>query len=90
MTKGQVEKVMKRYILKDTIINLKTLETQVWYTAKDGYVHTIPACCDGYTSIRFVIQKMKRDMEGYTPIDETHCLEGKDWLHHYEIIEIEQ
>ena len=81
---------MKKYVVKDTIINLTTLETQVYYTGKDGYVHAETAWADGYSAIRFAVGNIKRSMEGFTKIDDTHCLEGSKWFHHYEIIEIEQ
>ena len=81
---------MKKYVVKDTIINLETLESQVYYTGKDGYVYDKAEWTDGYSAIRFALASIKRNMEGFTKINDIHCLESNKWLHHYEVIEIEQ
>lgn len=80
---------MKKYVVKDTIINLETLESQVYYTGKDGYVYDEAKWADGYTAIRFALNSIKRDIESFTKINDNHCLESNKWLHHYEVIEIE-
>lgn len=80
---------MKKYVVKDTIINLTTLETQIYYTGKDGYVHDKPEWADGYLAVRFAVDNIKRSMEGFTKIDNSHCLESGKWFHHYEIMELD-
>lgn len=81
---------MKTYVVKDTIINLETLETQVYYTGKDGYVHDFPKYAEGYTAVHFASKKIAKEIASLTKIDDANCLEGGKWLHHYEIVEVEK
>lgn len=84
---------MKKYIVKDTIINLETKETNVYYSGKDGFVYQVPMCPVGYSRPCYALKHIKNEMEtGYRMeyLNDTHGLENKRWLHIYEVVEIEQ
>ena len=83
---------MKRYAVKDTIIKLTTLETHVYYTGKDGYVHDDTDYLDGYTKPHFAQAKIEREIDGHfiKRIDNNNALESGVWLHHFEVVEYEE
>lgn len=81
---------MKTYIVEDKIINLETKETMTFYTGKDGYIHDEPEYCDGYIRPIYAQNKIKNELEhscNMEKLDNNHGLEGKRWLHIYQVIE---
>lgn len=81
---------MKTYIVKDTIINLKTKEIQTYYFGKDGYVHDELDYVDGYTRPVYAQDRIKREVTWYEKLNDNHALESNNWLHIYNIIEYEK
>ena len=82
---------MKTYLVKDKIINIKTLETHVYYLGKDGYVHGEDAIeyCDGYTRPIYAQNYIERELRNgiVKKIDNNHAIESDIWLHIYDIVE---
>lgn len=87
---------MKKYILQDKVINLKTDEVMIFFTGKDGYVHDENDFyyCEGYKQRKFIEKKIKDEIKFHArhnekyAIDESHCLESGKYLHHYTILEV--
>lgn len=81
---------MKTYIVEDKIINLKTKETMIYYTGKDGYVHDFIEFVDGYKKPSFAQNKINKELEtgiNMVKLDDNHGLENDRWLHIYTIVE---
>ena len=85
---------MKKFVIKDTIINLKTLEAQVWFTGKSHQSKKDIRFVEGYVTKQRAILAISNEMEGYQKVNDNHCIEsnnvGTEWLHHYEIVEVDQ
>ena len=87
---------MKKFILKDVVVDLKLGKVDVYYTGKDGYVHDESTFyfCDGYSQKRFLEQKIQKDVKWHSrnnekyAIDEYHVIESGRWLHSYSIMEV--
>lgn len=88
---------MKKYIIKDTIVNIENGEEHVYFMGKDGYVHDERTFywCDGYTRECYAIKKIKKDMnffirfiKGSKIINDMECFESIKWKHTYEILVI--
>ena len=90
-----MEKNMKKFIVKDTLVNTKTGEEKIYYMGKDGYVHDDSTFfyCDGWKRERFAREYIKKDMNFHLRysngkiINDYECFEY-DWKHIYEILVI--
>ena len=82
---------MKNYIIKDTIINLETGETLIYYVGKDGYVWDEVSYPDGWSRKHFVEKAIKKEQSCplFERIDDMNTIELKKWFHHYALIERE-
>ena len=80
---------MKTYIVENKIINLETKEILTFYLGKDGYVHYCIEYCEGYLRPSYAEELIKRQFNGgyIEKLDNYHGLEGKNWLHIYQVIE---
>lgn len=88
----RMEENMKKYVIKDTITNIKTGQQDVCYTGVDGYVHSELMDADGYSKRGFAERKIKIEIDGFhfKKIDGTTAIESNTWEHRYEIVEIDQ
>lgn len=86
---------MKKYVIKETQINLETLEQNVFYTGTDGYVHDSKEDATGYKKLGMCVNRKDTDMAWVikfykgTQLKDNVVFDGK-WIHHYEIVEVEQ
>ena len=86
---------MKKFVIKDTIINQETKETLVYFTGKDGYVHSYPEYADGFAKKGNAMKKIQREVNDpwlgrNQKLNENQFIEADKWLHTLEIVEIEQ
>ena len=79
---------MKKYVVKDSIINIKTGEQQTWYIGKDGYVHDerTKEFADGYARKGDAQRKINRDKAWYITWEKAqvinpYTIQERDWLH---------
>ena len=86
---------MKRYVIKDVIVNLENPEKiLVYYTGVDGYVYEDPEYVDGYRRRINAEKKILKDVNDSfygrnEKVNENVYIEAKQWLHHLSIVEIE-
>ena len=86
-----------KYCVKDVIIDLKNLSTNVYYVGKDGYVQDDSKYCDGWSRKGFAINYIEKDVKDFAlnccgvalkkNIDANHYLESGRYLHHLELVE---
>ena len=86
---------MKKYVIKDTIVNQKTNKTMVCFMGVDGYVHSFPEYADGYVRKGNALRKIQKEV-GDTflgrnvQVSSNQYFEANLWLHTLEIVEVEQ
>lgn len=85
----------KTYLIKETQINLKTGETNVFYQGKDGYVKKDKQFCIGWTKKVYPESYLLREYKywdkafGYEYINVFNYFTNKRvWFCHIDIIEV--
>ena len=80
---------MKKYLLKDTIKNLETGTTLIYYQGVDGYIQDDAHYCEPYKRRGCVVNLIKRQQHYFNcePLNDFQHLEGKKWLHTCEVVE---
>ena len=86
---------MKRYVIKDTIVNQKTNEKMVCFVGVDGYVHNSPEFADGYFRKGNALRKVQKEVSDTflgrnVQVSSNQYFEANLWLHTLEIMEVNQ
>lgn len=81
---------MKKFVIKDTIINQENGKTIICFWGKDGFIHDEPKYVEAYQRKGSVVAKINKELNSFymVKVDDNHAIEGKKWLHTFEIVEL--
>lgn len=83
------------YIVKDTVTNIETNKTTVYYMGVDGYINDEPKYCTPYRKRGAALNRIKKDVNFWAGskyaeiISDSQYIEGKKWVHVLELVTIE-
>lgn len=86
---------MKKYVIKDTIVNQKTNEKMICYMGIDGYVHSFPEYTEGYIKKGNALKRIQKEVSDTflgrnVQVSSNQYFEANLWLHTLKIMEVEQ
>lgn len=82
--------MIKTYVIKDELTNIKTGERQTYYTGKGGRVTKDKYFCEGYKTEAQAQRYIKNQLESYEIINENTAIEQEIWFHFITIEEVQR